>query len=576
MNNKIYSHGISNFRIIALVVMLIVTFAGIASAQETGTSQQGLTVKKVRLWTENNNVVPVCWLTDGYDREKEIVREAVHHTWEEFANITFTGWGKCSNPVGEKTPSGGTILKYLDKNVRITISPQGKENSGAGGSARIGMAALDNSPGMWMQFNPDGTADKGRVEYIAVHEFGHVLGFIHEQDSPNHNAAHCAGGIEANATSLTNYDSDSVMNYCNKDGNMTGYLTDLDIAGIQKVYGVRRKNVATLNACASAPLKETASLAAAWNDGGQATFAVFPSDGIKFTGWTQWTIRDGGWGDEVKWTSGDFNGDGKSDIGAVWNKNGNNVLTVRLSTGNAFRAQHWLENGGGWMNTTTWMSGDFNGDGKSDMAAAWNNGGNVSIAVFPTDGAKFLGWTQWSDRDGGWGDTVKWVTGDFNGDGKTDIGSAWNNNGRTTLTVRLSQGNKFNPVHWKKDAGSWWNSAVFVAGDFDKDGRDDIAQLWNDMGATSIKVSLSDGSGFQAPATWSKRDGGWIQGVGIKWIPGDFNGDGRTDIGAAWNNGGTNTLTVRASNGTKFVPTHWATNSGGWLDTTAWCAGKFK
>lgn len=246
MNNKIYSHGIRLFRIVALVVMAVTTFAGIASAQRTGKTQQGITIKdNVRLWTENNNVVPVCWLTTGYDREKEIVREAVYHTWEEFANITFTGWGKCPNPVGEKTPSGGTILKYLDKNVRITISPQGKENAGAGGSARIGMAALDNSPGMWMQFNPDGSADVGRIQYIAVHEFGHVLGFVHEQDSPNHNRAHCAGGSEANATSLTDYDPDSVMNYCNQFRNMKGFLTDKDIQGLRQVYGTR--NMRTKN-----------------------------------------------------------------------------------------------------------------------------------------------------------------------------------------------------------------------------------------------------------------------------------------------------------------------------------------
>ena len=173
MNSKIHSYRTSFFRTVALVVMSVITFAGIADGQ--------LTVNKVRLWTENSNVVPVCWETDGYDREKQIVMAAVSNTWQEFANVNFTGWGKC--------PGAGT-----ERHVRIRISAQGKDNAGASGSARYGMGALssanDKNPGVNMSFNPDGTADKGRVEYIAVHEFGHVLGFIHEQDSPNHNAAH--------------------------------------------------------------------------------------------------------------------------------------------------------------------------------------------------------------------------------------------------------------------------------------------------------------------------------------------------------------------------------------------------
>ncbi len=45
MNNKIYSQSISNFRIIALVVMSVITFAGIADAQITGKTQQGIKSK---------------------------------------------------------------------------------------------------------------------------------------------------------------------------------------------------------------------------------------------------------------------------------------------------------------------------------------------------------------------------------------------------------------------------------------------------------------------------------------------------------------------------------------------------
>ena len=87
------------------------------------------------------------------------------------------------------------------------------------------------------------------------------LGFGHEQDAPgNEGPAKCNNGIDTSADplSITAYDRDSIMNYCNRDGNMTGHLTDTDIQGVQKVYGVRRQNVASINSCQSAQLKARA------------------------------------------------------------------------------------------------------------------------------------------------------------------------------------------------------------------------------------------------------------------------------------------------------------------------------
>jgi hypothetical protein len=106
---------------------------------------------------------------------------------------------------------------------------------------------------------------------------------------------------------------------------------------------------------------------------GALSTAVYLSDGSRFPGWTQWSDRDGGWIDAARWVAGDFNGDGKADVAAIWNNGGTNTLTVSQSTGSGFTRSHWAINAGGWVDSTVWRAGDFNGDGKSDIAASWNN-----------------------------------------------------------------------------------------------------------------------------------------------------------------------------------------------------------
>ncbi|MFK8844540.1 FG-GAP repeat domain-containing protein [Streptomyces sp. Ac-502] len=83
------------------------------------------------------------------------------------------------------------------------------------------------------------------------------------------------------------------------------------------------------------------------------------------------------------------------------------------------------------MPTTT--TGVFDGDGKEDIAVLHNNGQNSSgknittLYEFTSTGSGFKAREKVWDNDdrttGSWNaDRTKLVTGDFNGDGKTDIG----------------------------------------------------------------------------------------------------------------------------------------------------------
>jgi hypothetical protein len=227
---------------------------------------------------------------------------------------------------------------------------------------------------------------------------------------------------------------------------------------------------------------------------------------------------------------GDFNGDGKLDL-AVANVGSNNVSILLGNGDGTFQAA--VDYGAG-SNPDSVAVGDFRGDGKLDLVVANDLGNNVSILLGNGDG------TFQAAVSYGAGMTLFSVAvGDFNGDGKLDLVVA--DAVSDYISVLLGNGD-----------GTFKTAVQYVAGlepfsvavaDFNGDGKLDLA-VANNEGA-SVSILLGNGNGtFKAAVNYGTGTAPGAVAVG------DFNGDGKLDlvVGGA-NSNNVNVVSVLLGNG---------------------------
>ena len=296
------------------------TLAPLNQAHSIAKDAHELYVDTTSLWGSPR--ISVCWEnpTTANATERAWVRDAAEGTWGSVSAVDFVGWGQCTS---------------ISRGIRIRIADTGPHVK------QLGSRLDGYVNGMELNFtfaNWSPSCQYQRefcIRAIAVHEFGHALGFAHEQNRPDRPST-CTEPAQGSSGNLMigAWDLQSVMNYCNPDWNGNGQLSATDIAGVVQLYG-----------------------------------------DVLWIG--DFGYEAGGWRvEQHPRTVADVNGDGRADVVGF----GNAGVYVALSTGTGFTPpQFWLANfgyeAGGWrVEQHPRTAADINGNGRADVIGFGNAG----------------------------------------------------------------------------------------------------------------------------------------------------------------------------------------------------------
>jgi uncharacterized protein YneR len=259
-------------------------------------------------------------------------------------------------------------------------------------------------------------------------------------------------------------------------------------------------------------------------------------------------------GSSVKWMTGDLDGNGKDEI--IWYYNGGGSYSgkkifVREDYNEAFEETNeidWIYVYDSTVDVTSssvkWMTGDLDGNGKDEIIWYYNGGGSYNgKKIFVRE--KYNGAYQetqeldWIYVDDSIVDvtssSVKWMTGDLDGNGKDEI--IWYYNGGGSYSgKKIFVREKYNTSYQETVEIDWiytYDSTVdvtsssvkWMTGDMDKNSKDEIIWYYNGGGPYSgnkVFVRENYNRAYQetAEVDWIFTDNSTIDvtGSGVKWM----------------------------------------------------------
>ncbi|MFC0845542.1 FG-GAP-like repeat-containing protein [Streptomyces noboritoensis] len=236
-------------------------------------------------------------------------------------------------------------------------------------------------------------------------------------------------------------------------------------------------------------------------------------------------------------TTGDFNRDGRADVAAVLDDGALHVYYANaggtLEYGRLLSAYD-----GSWSSMKRIIGGDYNGDGLSDVAAVTADG-SLRLYLGKSNGDLAEGKPMWSDSS--WKTMLHVARYKSDASGRDGLLAVWGDGSLYAYSTNpdgVLSGQK--RQMWRDS--TWKPMKQIATGDFNSDGRDDVAAI---AGDGELRGYHGNAQGLLGEGVSLWRDKSW--GGANVLLGGDANGDTKADLVGLWT--GSQVLKLYKGNG---------------------------
>jgi hypothetical protein len=388
---------------------------------------------------------------------------------------------------------------------------------------------------------------------VAVHELGHVLGFGTSTQwtglvsggrftganaraaygsNPPVDSGHWKQGITAGGAAV------SMQPYISAGTRVT--FSNLDYAALADIgWDVSAGSVTSPPPATSPQLGTFEPVVVGGSNG---TFQVYSVTAGQLTPVGSPVAPFPGFGGSVRTATGDFNGDGVTDIAVGAGPGGGPMVKVYDGKTGAevrsFFAYEWYFAGGVML-----AAGDVDGDGRADLVVGADQGGGPRVRVFRGGDPSSVAADFWGIDDAAFRGGVRLAVGDVNADRRADlvVAAGYGGGPRIAIYDGRTVGSGQTPRRLVYDFFAYdlaVNNGAYVAvSDLNGDGYGDVV-FGAGVGAMHVQVISGatltrTGDGAKAMAaplsTYIIPQADGYTG-GARVAAGDFTGDGRPEV----------------------------------------------